>query len=189
MSMKPRILLCLALILSGGLTGCETESIGEGRVSLANLYGDGRIETNMVQECSGGLINGKTSTAFSLGSPSCWLLLYYPTNQMNQTSRWQTDSRQVYAWLVRSQLDCQTLWSVKTPSALPFPNSEPLNGKIEVGEYDWRHNNRRYFAFNLTGTNGVVLKVEMNSHTKTEFDAKQLWLDPYLIIFGPFLKW
>ena len=187
--MKPKLLLCLTLVLSGVLTGCETEYVGEGHVSLTNLHGDGRTETNMVEECSGGLINGKTSAAFSLGSPPCWLLLYYPTNQLNQTSHWQADSRQAYAWLVRTQLDCQTLLSVKTPSALPFPKAEPLHGTIEVGEYDWRHHNRQYFAFDLTGTNGVVLKWEANSYTKTQFDPKQLWLDPYLIIFGPFVRW
>ena len=189
--MKPKLILCLALVLSGGLfAGCETENIEEHHISLANLHGDGRTETNMIGGgCSGGLIKGKTMASFYVGTPPCSLVIYYPTNKLNQTAQWHTDSEQVYAWLVRTQLNCQALRSVKTPSAIPFPNSEPLHGEIEVGEYDWRHNNSHHLAFDLTGDDGIVLKAEFNSHAKTRFDPKQLWLDPYLIFFGPFVKW
>ncbi len=189
--MKPKIILCLALVLSGGLlTGCDTEYVGESHVSITNLHGDGRTETNtnsLDNECSG-LINGKTMMAFSLGNPPCSLVLYYPTNNLNQISQLQTDSQQAYAWLVRTQLDCQTLLSVKTPAALPFPNSEALHGKIEVGKYDWRHKNLFHIGVDLAGDDGTVLKGEFNYYDKTKFDPKQLLITPYVIFVLPFSK-
>jgi hypothetical protein len=190
--MKPKLILCLALVLSGGLFGCETEQIGDHHSStVTNLNGDGRTETNVpvTMNCGGGLFNGKTRLAFSLGNPPCWVVLYFPTNTLNQPLQVPIDSQQAYGWLVRTQLDCQKLWSVKTPATMPFPHSEPLQGKMEIVQYDWRHNNRFHFAWDLTGEDGVAIKGEINNHTKDKFDAKQLWLDPYLIIFGPFVKW
>ena len=187
--MKATFLVCLALVLGLILAGCETENVGTSHVSLANLNGDGRTETNMIGEYSGGIANGKTRAAFSLGSSSCWLLLYYPTNRMNQMSEWDTESGQATAWLVRTQLNDKMIQSAKTPTRLPFPDAEPLYGRIEAGNYDWRHSNSNHLAFDLSGTNGVILKAETDSHTKTKFDPKRIWLDPYLMIFGNFARW
>jgi len=188
--MNPKIILCLALVLSGVLTGCETKYIGDKHSSTAtNLHGDGRTETNVTAylNCGGGLFDGKTRLAFSLGSPPCWIVLYFPTNQLNRILQVPMDSQHGFAWLVRTQLECETLWSVKTPAVMPFPNSEPLHGTIEIAQYDWRQNNRFHFAWDLAGDDGVALKGEINNHTKDKFDAKQLWLDPCLIIFAPFM--
>jgi hypothetical protein len=41
----------------------------------------------------------------------------------------------------------------------------------------------------LAGKNNLAITGEVNFFEKTRFDAKQLWLDPYLIIVGPFVKW
>jgi hypothetical protein len=187
--MNTKLLLCLALVLSGLVTGCETESIHSSRIALTNLNGDGLTKTNgsVSMECYGGLKNGKTSVAFSLDS-RCWLVLFYPTNKLNQVLETQTESKQVYAWLVQTQFDCEMLRSVKTPSAPAFPNSELLHGKVQVAQYDWRHKNLFHVGVDLAGGD-VALKCEFNSYDKSKFDAKQLWLDPYLIIFGPFVKW
>jgi hypothetical protein len=191
--MKPKLIPGLALVLSCFLVGCETEYITDvHNCTVSNLHGDGQTETNVpvTGNCGGGLFDGKTRLAFYLGdSPSCVVVLYFPTNTLNQMLRVPIDSQQAYGWLVRTQLDCKTLWTVKTPAAMPFPNTEPLHGKIEIAQYDWRHNNRFHFAWDLAGADGVAIKGEMNNHTKDKFDAKQLWLDPYLIIFGPFVKW
>ncbi len=70
-----------------------------------------------------------------------------------------------------------------------FSNSERLHGKVEVGQYDWRHKNLFHVGVDLAGDDGAALKCEFNSYEKSKFDAKQLWLDPYLIIFGPFVRW
>ena len=189
--MSPKLLLCLALILSGVLTGCETDNVEKNHFTVTNLNSDGRTETytNSFANGSRGLVDGKMLAFFQLNNPSCSLVLYYPTNKLNQISEWQVDSRQTYAWLARTQLDGQIWESIKSSSSLPFPNSEPLRGRIQAGEFDWRHKNRHYLAFDLTGDTGFAIKGELNSYDRTKFDAKQLWLDPYLIVFGPFVKW
>ena len=189
--MNPKLLLCLALILSGVLTGCETDNRWKNHFTVTNLNSDGRTETytNSFANGSRGLVDGKMLAFFQLNNPSCSLVLYYPTNKLNQISEWQVDSRQTCAWLARTQLDGQIWESIKSSSSLPFPNSEPLRGRIQAGEFDWRHKNRHYLAFDLTGDKGFAIKGELNSCDRTKFDAKQLWLDPYLIVFGPFVKW
>ena len=189
--MKPKLLLCLALVLSVVLTGCQTETVQKFQGIGTNLKGDGHTETNMPMSLTyyGGVKNGRTSTAFSLGDQRCWFLLYYPTNNLNQTLELQTESQQIYAWLVRTQLDDQKFWSVYSPSVPPFPNSEQLHGNVAISQYDWRHKNLFHISMDVIGDDGAVIKGEFISYTKTKFDAKQLWLDPYLIIFGPFVNW
>ena len=177
--MKPKLILCLALVLSFVFIGCETENIEKNHFSVTNLNGDGRTETHTnsfgIDEHT--FADGKALSEFPLDNHrSCWLVLFYPTNQLNQISEWQIDSWQVCAWLLRTQLDGRG-------------HSESLYGKIKVGEFDWRHKNRRYVAFDLTSTNGFALKGEFNSYDQTKFDANQLWLVPYLIIVGPFVNW
>ena len=188
--MQPKIILRLALVLCGLVTGCETENIHSSRIALTNLTGDGLTKTNasVSMECYGGIKDGKARAAFSLDG-KCWLVLFYPTNKLNQVWEEQTESKQVYAWLVRTQFDCETFRSAKSPSAPLFPDSELLHGKVQVAQYDWRHKNLFHVGVDLVGDDNVVLKCEFNSYDKSKFDAKQLWLDPYLIIFGPFVKW
>jgi hypothetical protein len=189
--MKRKLILGLALVLSLVLTGCETEEIYHSRVALTNPNGDGFTKTNIPISrlwCSGGVKDGKASAAFSLGNQH-WLVLFYPTNKLNEVLETQTESGQVFAWLVRTQFDCEMLWSAKDPSAPSIPNSEALHGKIQIAQYDWRHNNLFHLALDMTGDDGVVLKIESDSYMKSKFDPQQLWLDPYLLVFGNFVKW
>jgi LysM repeat protein len=66
--MKPKLLLCLALVLSGALTGGKIESIGKAQSTVTNLNGDARPETNMPVINPDVLRNCDTSpgTAFEL---------------------------------------------------------------------------------------------------------------------------
>jgi hypothetical protein len=79
--------------------------------------------------------------------------------------------------------------SAETLANLSISNSEQLHGYVEIQEADWRHENLFHIGVDLAGDDGAALKGEFNSYNKTKFDAKQLWLDPYLIVFGPFVKW
>jgi hypothetical protein len=187
--MKRKFILCLALALSGLLTGCETEYVSESHGTLTNLKGDGQSETLQKKssvEYGTSFKNGWERTAFSLNDQS-QVVLFYPTNKLNQVLQWQTESQQAFAWLVRTQyagVDRSLFESAQSPSALMFPNSERLHGKIEVGRYDWRHKNLFHIGVDLAGDDGAVLKCDFNSYEKSKFDANQLWLDPYLLIFG-----
>jgi hypothetical protein len=198
--MKPQFLLGLALVLAFILTGCETETIENNHLSVTSLNGDGGTDTCTNMFVAGGRIlpdgrmlrefpaGGIMLSAFPSNHLSCWVVLLYPTNQLNQISEWQIDSWQVCAWLLRTSPDDRLLRSIKSASELPFPKSEPLRGKIEAGEFDWRHKNRHYLAIDLTGDNGFAIKGEFDSWDKTKFDAKQLWLDPVLLFYAPFMK-
>jgi hypothetical protein len=156
--MKPKLLLGLALVLEFILTGCETETIEKNHLSVTNLNGDGRTETrtNLIAYNDRTVVGekvvwnipvgGKMLPGFASNYWSCWLVLYYPTNQLNQISERQIDSWQVCAWLMQQQPN--------SPKAI----SEPLHGRIESGEFDWRHKYRHYLAFDLTGDNGFAVK-------------------------------
>lgn len=189
--MKTKLLLGLALVLSLLLTGCETEHVCQSRFIITNLNGNGRTDTrtNVFAGPYGGLFDGKTMAAYWLGDSTNALVLLYPTNKLNQIVEWPVDSSQAQAWWVRTHRNDLAFQPPKNLSDPPFPHAEPLRGTIKVGNYDWRHKNRKYLAVDLTGTNHLVISGQINSHEKTRFDAKQLWLDPYLIIVGPFVKW
>ena len=88
---------------------------------------------------------------FSLND-QCQLVLFCPTNKLNQVLQAQTGSQPVFAWLVRTQyagLDRLLFESAQSPSALMFSNSERLHGKVEVGQYDWRHKNLFHVGVDL----------------------------------------
>jgi hypothetical protein len=195
--MKPKLILCLALVLSGGLFGCETENIQKSDGHAVNLNGDKRADMIQMQIAGGGrLKNGNPFAFYSLNTNSL-LVITYPTNNLNQMLQSETGSHQVYAWLVRNQSqDWQQMMRLEKEIAsadslpnLSISNAEQLHGHVETEQADWRHKNLAHVGFDLTGDDGTTLKGEFNSYDKTKFDAKQLWLDPYIIIFGPFVKW
>lgn len=187
--MKPKLLLGLALVLGSVLTGCETEDVGEFHGTVTNLNADGRgeiLQKKSSARYGADFKNGWERMAFSLND-QCQLVLFCPTNKLNQILQAQIESQQVFAWLVRTQyagIDRSLFESAQPPSALMFPNSERLHGKVEVGQYDWRHKNLFHVGVDLAGADGTVLKCEFNSYEKSKFDANQLWLGPYLLIFG-----
>ena len=45
--MKPKLLLCLVLVLSGALIGGKIENIGECQSTVTNLNGDEHVQTNV----------------------------------------------------------------------------------------------------------------------------------------------
>jgi len=80
-TMKPKLILCLALVLSGVLTGCVTHREFSG--STANLKGDGEqtsaINTLKMRVAgSGTTTNGGSYIIFSLPQEHCQLVLFYP---------------------------------------------------------------------------------------------------------------
>jgi hypothetical protein len=194
--MKIKLIMCLAVLSCVLLTGCQTtrSPVFEYRASLVNLHGNGQTETNFTEEESGGNYHGRTKEVFSLSGTNRWLICFYPPGKPNETNRWQTDSRQAYAWLVRAPINQSSnpgiFASIKGPSVPPFSNSEPLHGTIEAARCDDRHHDRRYFSADLAGDDGVVLKAEMNTYlnSKTEFEPALIWIIPVMIFGGPFVR-
>lgn len=190
--MKIKLIACPAVLFCLLLTGCQTTTwpVYEYHASIVDHHnGNGHTETNITEESYGGDYQGKTKEVFSLGSTNRWLICFYPTNCLNETNQWQTDSKQAYAWLVRTSINIYpgpaTFASIKTPCAPPFPNSEPLHGTIEAARFDERHKDRRYFAADLEGDDGVILKAEMDTHltSKTEFEPALILILPAMM-FG-----
>ena len=194
--MKPKLILGLTLVLSGGLlAGCQTETIQKSHMEAVNLRGDHRSETIQMQHTGGGwLKNGAPFESLSLGEP-CLLVIFYPTKVLNQMLRTETGSHQVNVWLVRNQ---STGWeagqhlqdairSTESPGNLSIPNSEQLHGQVEIKYADWRHKNHFHLGINLAGEDGATLKGEFDSYDETKFDPNQLWMGPFMIFFSPFV--
>jgi hypothetical protein len=183
------ILFCALLTL----TGCQTTTsqVYEYHASMVNLNGNGQTETNINERVYGGMYYGKTQETFMLGSTNQWLICFYPpSDPLNETNQWDTDSRQAYVWLVRTPIsiasdDRNFAPLFKHPGTAPFPNSEALHGTIETATFDGRHRNRRYFAADLSGDDDVLVTLKMNTYlkSKTKFEPALIWIAPAMM-FG-----
>jgi len=188
------VLLCASVLI---FAGCETENVQESHGSAANLHGDNQAQTIHLQNAGGGVLKNHSPFAFFSVDATNLLVIFYPTNV--QAARLFTNLvvNPVDAWLVRGQF---TNWqayeqlqkeieSAKSPDKVSIANSGRLRGQIEISKGDWRHKNLFRVDVALAGDDGLTLKGEYNSFDNSKFDPKQLWLDPYLLIFGNFTKW
>ncbi len=179
-----------ALILAGWLSGCASETVQQSRVAITNLHGDGLTQTNLtVSYAAGGQLTPGTARTVLCVAGQGWLVFYHPATRLNQVLP-LTAGDQGQAWLVSTQSVGSTRrWAeVFPPDNVAF-QGVPLAGRVELAQYDWRHRNLFHVGADLTGPSGLVVKCEFTRYEKSRFDAKQLWLDPYLVLFGPFVKW
>src|ERR1017187_6989792 len=158
--MKPKLILCLALVLSGVLTGCVMQR--EFRGSTTNLKNDGgqtsiSNDLKMTVAGSGITTNGGKYIVFSLPEENCRLVLFYPkmkpdyylraelgTNQIHAwqimygdhstnhtTVREELPQNQTDAWLVRGKQPRSSELASGATGGLPA-NAERLHGQIEM---------------------------------------------------------
>jgi hypothetical protein len=206
--MKTKLLLCLALVLGGALSGCvmDRQFYGTG----TNLKGKREqiplgSHLKMSVAGSGDTTNGGRYMVLSLPHQDCWFVLFYPTVGPGQwlrmeigakksyawrsegagTSDWmkevQNGSEQSAAWFVRGkQFDFSRLALGTSQFGLSVTNSEQLRGQVEIGI---GMNGHSEFDVNvdLSGDDGTTtLQGEFWSY-------KSLWpplLGPAMLVFG-----
>ena len=210
--MKPKIILCLALVLSGALMGCVTHR--EFRGSTTNLKGAGDQTSNtnflkMSVECSGITTNGGNYIVFQLPEENCKLVLFYPKMKPYPYYyfRAKLDTNQIRAWQIE-QSDYLTnhivtteelpqkqtdVWLVKGkqlnrlrldfgPEGVLPASAERLHGQIEMVTDS--KNREFHVNVDLSNGNGVKLSGIFDSY-------KELWPPleiPYMIFVLPFSK-
>jgi hypothetical protein len=204
--MKPKLLLCLALVLSGVLTGCVMQR--EFRGSATNLKNDGgqtsiSNDLKMTVAGSGITMNGGKYIVFSLPEENCRLVLFYPklkpdyylraelgTNQIHAwqimygcystngfTVREELPQNQTDAWLVRGKQPRSSELASGVMGSLPA-NAERLQGQVEMVTDS--KNREFHMNVDLSGDNRVKLLGIFDSY-------KTLWsplILPFVLIHG-----
>ena len=209
--MLAKLLLCLALVLSGLLTGCVTQR--EFRGSTANLKSNGDLTSNtnflkMSVAGSGVTTNGGNYLVLSLPEENCQLALFYPKLKPYPYYYFKAEvgTNQIHAWQI--DLSNQTTNHITVHIDLP-PNqtdawvkrgktfsrselaagvtgslpasAERLHGQIEME----KKGGEFHINVDLSNENGVKLSGIFDSY-------RTLWrplLYPYILIFGPFVAW
>ncbi|MGA9779160.1 MAG: hypothetical protein WBS33_12895 [Verrucomicrobiia bacterium] len=210
--MKPKLLLCLALVLSSLLAGCVTQR--EFRGSTANLKGEGNQTSNtnflkMSVTGSGVTTNGGNYIVFSLPDQKCRLVLFYPKMKRNQSDylRAELGTNHTHAWqltwgyqstnyiLVNEELpQNQTgVWLIRGKQfdwsrlGLGVEGRLPVNAERLIGQIEMVGVGDSEFNFDvdLSGGNGVKLSGIFDSFKK----PWALWGYPAVLILGENWSW
>jgi hypothetical protein len=209
--MKPKLILCLALVLSGVLTGYVTHREFSG--STANLKGAGDQTSNandlkMSVEGSGITTNGGNYIIFSLPQEHCHLVLFYPKMKPYPYYYFRADlgTNQIHGWQIEQSDPSPTNHIVTHINLAPnqtdvwfkrgktFNRSElksgiagglPADAERLYGQVEMiKDGGEFHITVDLSNENGVKLLGILDSY-------KEPWpplVYPFLIIFAPFMK-